>query len=85
MIGQYAYLIAAVGLGVAVLVLVYLVQLRRGTTSDTKHSWMSYLLVWPLILDADRGKREGRFLTKREWIGWAIVGLIVIGAIIFTR
>ena len=47
-------------------------------------SWLSYLLLWPLIFDADKGKREGRFLTTREWIGWGLVVLIAVLAVILV-
>jgi hypothetical protein len=80
---RYAYLIAAVGLGILYLGAIYLYQ-RRRSQAGTGHSWLSYVLVWPLILDADRAKREGRFLTKREWLGWGLVVLIVIVAIVLT-
>lgn len=81
--GDYKYLIAGIGLGVAFLAGIYFYQ-RRQSGKDGGHPWASYLLLWPLILDADKGKRDGRFLTKREWIGWGLVGLLVVLAIIFT-
>ena len=81
---DYAYLMLGVGLGLAALVAVYIVQRRRVTAGETKHSWVSYLLVWPLILDTDRSKRDGKVLTGREWVGWGIVLLVAMLAIIFT-
>lgn len=81
--GRYLYLIVGIGLGVAFFLGLYIYQ-RRHSGKDVGHSWVSYLLLWPLILDADKGKRDGRFLTKREWIGWGVVGLIIVLAIIFT-
>jgi len=80
---QYGYLIAGIGLGGAFLVLVYLYQRRRSQT-DSGHSWLSYVLLWPLILDADKARREGRFLTKREWLGWGVVLLLTILFIVFN-
>jgi hypothetical protein len=41
-------------------------------------------LLWPLLLDADKDRREGRFFTKREWFGWGLVVSIIVLAIIFT-
>lgn len=81
--GEYTYLIAGMCLGAAFFVGLYIFQ-RRRSGKEVRHSWVSYLLVWPLILDADKGRRDGRFLTKREWIGWGIVGLIIVLAVVFT-
>jgi hypothetical protein len=81
---DYAYFLAAVGLGLAALVAVYFVHRRRLAADQTKHSWLSYLLVWPLILDADQSKRDGKLLTSRELIGWGLVFLVAALAIIFT-
>ncbi len=77
----YAYLVAAIVLGVAVLTAIYLYQRRR---SQAGHSWLSYVLIWPLVLDAAKSKRDGRFLTKREWLGWGIVVLLVVLAIVLV-
>jgi hypothetical protein len=81
---EYAYLITSIVIGVGGLVLVYFVQTRRNASGETKHSWLSFALLWPFILDADQSKREGKFLTKREWLGWGLVGVIVVAAIIFA-
>ena len=81
---DYAYLLLAAGLGFGALVVVYFVQRRRIAAGESKHSWVSYLLVWPLILDVDRTKRDGKVLIVREWIGWGILILVALLAIIFT-
>ena len=81
---DYAYFFIAVGLGLAALVAVYLVQRRRVAAGDSKNSWVSYLLVWPLVLDVDQSKRQGKVLTGREWLGWGIVLVVAVLAIIFT-
>jgi hypothetical protein len=80
---KYIYLIAVIGLCVVFFVAIYIFQRRRSATR-AGHSWVSYLLLWPLILEADKDKREGRFFTKREWFGWGLVVLIIVLAIIFT-
>jgi hypothetical protein len=36
---------------------------RRATH---KRPWFHYVLLWPIILDADKAKRYGRLLTARE-------------------
>jgi hypothetical protein len=78
---QYAYLIAGVGLGVVALVAVYVYQRHRART-EAGHSWLSYLLLWPLILDVDKSKRNGQILTRREWLGWGLVLLIIFVVIV---
>jgi hypothetical protein len=81
---RYAYLAAVLALGIVGLVVVYAVQ-ARGTRRDSeKRPWHHYLLLWPIVLDADKQRRNGRFLTAREWIGWTIVGLVIVLAVIFT-
>jgi hypothetical protein len=81
--GEYIWLVAGLSLVVAFFVALYIFQRRRSGTG-AGHSWASYLLLWPLVLDADKEKREGRFLTKREWIGWGIVVLIMLFVAVFT-
>ena len=81
---EYAYLIVGVVAGVGALVLVYVVQARRNAAGNPKHSWISYLLLWPLLLDADQSKRGGRVLTRREWLGWGLVILVMALAIVFA-
>ena len=81
---DYAYRLIAIGLGAAALVAVYVIQRHRVAAGERKHPWVTYLLIWPLILDANQTKREGKLLTAREWIGWSIVLLAAVLAIIFT-
>ena len=80
---KYAYLIAAVVLAIVSGMASYLYQTRRAKDAQQR-SWIDYLLLWPLILDANKNEREGKFFTKRECFGWAAVALIIICAIIFT-
>lgn len=81
---EYAYLVAGALIGVVALAVVFIVQARRNNDAEVKRAWWSYVLLWPLLLDADQGKREGKFLTSREWLGWGVVLLIVVLAIAFT-
>jgi len=74
---RYWHFIVAILLAAGTFAIVYVVQSRRHSAGDQRHSWVSYLLLWPLILDADKSKRAGRFLTRREWSGWAVVGLLI--------
>jgi hypothetical protein len=80
---RYVYPLGAVAFGFLCLLLVYFYQRRRSQTG-APHSWLSHLLVWPLILDVDKSKRGGRFLTKRELLGWGLVFLIAFLAVWLT-
>lgn len=57
---------------------------HRRPGAGQKRPWFHFLLLWPIILDADKGKRNGRFLTHREWFGWGIVVVVVVLALVFT-
>jgi hypothetical protein len=80
---QYTYLIAVLALGLVGGILIYLAQTRGARPDGQKRPWLHYLL-WPIVLDADKEKRNGRFLTTREWLGWAVVGLVIVLAVVFT-
>ena len=81
---QYIYLIIGIFIVITFPITLYFFQKDQNKRAKVKRTWASWMLLLPIILDADRDKRHGRFLTKREWFGWAFVGLIVIYAIIFT-
>jgi hypothetical protein len=68
---DYAYLLVGVGLGLVALVAVYVIQRRCLATGETKHSWVSYLFIWPLLLDADRKQTRGKgsYRTRMDWLG----------------
>lgn len=80
---KYAYLIGGVILLIGGAFAIYLIQMRKNSGTHQR-SWIDYLLLWPLILDANKTERGGKFLTTREWFGWATIALIIICAIIFT-
>jgi hypothetical protein len=44
-----------------------------------------YLLLWPLILERDRqdSASSGRMLSTRETVGWIMVVLLLVVAIVF--
>ena len=81
---RYSYLVVAVLLAICTLAVIYAVQSRRSSSQGQKRSWVSYLALWPVILHADRSKRDGRILTRREWLGWAIVGLLIAGGVLIS-
>ena len=80
--GEYTYLIAGVALGIGFLLTSYFYQRQRDRTNAGR-SWLSYLLLWPLILDLDKSKREGQEMTKREWLGWGFILLILFAVFAF--
>ncbi|MBB6092371.1 hypothetical protein HNQ60_001217 [Povalibacter uvarum] len=49
-----------------------------------RRPWHHYLLLWPIVLDKDKHRRNGRLFTAREWVGWAIVVLVIVLAVAFT-
>jgi hypothetical protein len=57
---------------------------RQSRRNKVKRPWLHYLLVWPIVLEADKDKRSGRLLTPREWLGWGIVAVVIVLAVIFT-
>jgi Tfp pilus assembly protein PilV len=81
---NYAYLIAIFVLGIGILAALFLFESRRAVREGEKRSMISYLLVWPLIFDASRSKRNGQLLTNREWLGLIVVVLIIACAIYFS-
>jgi integral membrane sensor domain MASE1 len=80
---EYSYLSAGVFILLAFVAVLYFV-FRRPQTGTSKRPLLHYLLLWPIILDADKSKRNGKSLTKREWFGWLAVLLIIVTAVIFT-
>jgi hypothetical protein len=83
-LGDYAYIIGAVALGLICVFGIYLIQTNRPAPKDEGRPWFHYILLWPLILDADKDKRGGKQLTNRELIGWGIVILVAAVAIAIT-
>ena len=81
---QYGYLVVGVGIGVLSLAVIYFSQSRSPSKSGERRSWLSYLFLWPIALDADASKRKGRLFTTREWFGWAVVAFIIFCGIIFS-
>jgi hypothetical protein len=80
---QYSYVIGGVLLFLASALAIYLARARR-VSAPPKRSFLDYLLLWPIILEADQDKRGGKFLTGREWVGWLAVVLLIVGAILFA-
>jgi EamA domain-containing membrane protein RarD len=81
---KYSYLSAAILFGVGFLIWLA-TKSRNNEENDPRRSIWSYIFIWPLILTKkDQGKVVSRGLTRREWIGWLIVSVVAVIAIIFT-
>ena len=80
---QYGFLVVALGIGVLSLAIIYFSRSRYPSKPGERRSWLSYFFLWPLVLDADASKRKGRLFTTREWVGWAVVALIIFCGILF--
>ena len=81
---QHAYIIAGVAFVLALGAVVYLIQTRRNAAAGERRPWFHYFLLWPIVLDVDKTKRGGRVFTKRELIGWGVVILLIVAAVVFT-
>jgi len=83
--GQYGYLIAGIGMFALLVAVIYLGRSSQSTKSGRSRSWVSYLLLLPLVLDADAPKRKGKLFTGREWLGWAVVAFIILCGVLFSN
>jgi len=71
-------------LGVGVLTFVYRQSKKRVSPDSPSRSWLDYLLLWPLLFEKSSSvDRSRRLLTNREIMGWLIVVLLMIIAVVF--
>jgi hypothetical protein len=80
---EHSYFIAGIFMLLALVGALYFLFGHR-QTEKSQRPVLHYLLLWPIILDADKSKRNGNMFTKREWLGWLVVFLIIVAAVIFT-
>jgi hypothetical protein len=80
---RYGYVLAVALLGIAGLVVSYYRARSSMTEDEAKRSIWDYLLVWPLILRRDWTSRGGKILSTRESIGWGIVVILIVAAVVF--
>lgn len=76
--------ILALGIGVLI---VAVLRAKREGTSPKSRSLLDYMLLWPLLLDLERERdpaREAQLFTKREWIGWGLLLVLMLVAVITT-
>jgi hypothetical protein len=62
-----------------------LVYARKSKPRSGQRPIWHYLLLWPILLEKDRrnDNSSSRMLSTRETIGWLIVVLLIIAAIVF--
>jgi len=78
----YALALGACGIGFLIWVL-YRSAEREG--EDARFGVSDHLLLWPLLLTKRKdGKAVRRGLTRRELIGWTLVAIIMLLAVLLT-
>ena len=72
-------------IGIVFVTALILYARKSEPSGEFKFKW-HYLFLWPLLIDwlQKDPKRAGVLFTKRELIGWAIVLLVVVVAIIIN-
>ena len=91
LLDTYGYLVGGILLLILLSLVVWWDQKRRleglKATENAKPEFRwSYILGWPLLLDYLRYRdpqRQHIIFTKRELIGWGVVILVTILAVIF--
>jgi len=77
------FVLLAALLGIAGLVASYCRAQSSMTEDKTKHSKWDYLLVWPLILKRRSTPISSKILSVREFIGWGVVTILIVAAVVF--
>ena len=77
---RYGFVLLATLLGIAGLAASWCRASYSMHANKKKHSFWDYLLLWPLILKRDSTAHGS---TARVLVGWGIVIILVIAAIVF--
>jgi len=87
MTSRLAPLLLVVLLGAGALALAYRQAKQRQAQPprEQRRSLLDYLLIWPLLFESSSADRSNRVLTKRELIGWLIVGALMLFGVIFIH
>jgi hypothetical protein len=80
---RYGFVLLAALLGIAGLVASYYRAQSSITEHKTKQSKWDYLLVWPLILKRRSPTTGRKILSVREFIGWGVVFILIVAAVVF--
>jgi hypothetical protein len=81
------YGVLSIVIALAVTGVVSLLVIReRPSPRNAARPWWHFVLLWPIVLERDNPKRPVGLgqLSKRELIGWVIVLVLIILAIIFA-
>ncbi len=80
---RYGFVLLAALLGIAGLAASFRRAQSSMTEHMTKHSKWDYLLVWPLILKRRSTPSGSKILSVRECIGWGVVIILIVAAVVF--
>ena len=87
LITRYWYVLAALVLGLVFIVLLVRTHVRwKDGQSGSRRGILDYLFLWPLLLSRRDGSQVvRRGFSSRELIGWLIVAVIAVLAVVLTR
>lgn len=86
LITRYWYLLAALVFGVVFVIVLIRTSVRRKGAPPVSRDIRDFLFLWPLLLSRrDGGQVVRRGLSRRELIGWLIVAVIAVLAVVLTR
>jgi hypothetical protein len=84
---RHDFVILVILIGLSSLFAAYYRAQRYPRSEDKSHSVWDYVLLWPLLFNKTSANpatpRRNRFLTTREIVGWVVVVLLMVVAIIF--
>jgi hypothetical protein len=86
LITRYWYLLAALAFGVVFVIMLIRTSVRRKDAQPASRDIWDFLFLWPLLLSRrDGGQVVRRGFSNRELIGWLIVAVIAVLAVVLTR
>ena len=80
-IERYWYLLVVIAVGALAIWLVASASRNHGSGARRGLGWFAFGPFWPAV-DRYLARRGG--FTRREWVGWSVVLIVVIIAIVFT-
>jgi hypothetical protein len=83
---RHGFLVLTVLIGLGGLFAAYYRAQKYIRSEDQSPSAWDYVLLWPLLLNktsADSASRQRTLLTTREIVGWLVVLLLIVVAVIF--
>jgi hypothetical protein len=83
---RYGFFVLTIVIGLSGLFAAYYRAQKYVRSEDQSPSVWDYVLLWPLLFNktsADTASRQRRLLTTREIVGWLIVLVLIVVAILF--